>query len=122
MKQVKIIKSGQVVQMAKFDDDQKLNDWKLMLETTHAWGKPQREEIGENGLPTGVILPSEYEFQVEDITIQENDAKSAREQKHQDAKDAMEYLKALTPGSITTIAQVKPVLFEIIKILKKLQD
>lgn len=33
-------------------------------------GLPERPEIGENGEPTGAILPAEYTVSIEDITAQ----------------------------------------------------
>jgi hypothetical protein len=34
------------------------------------WGFPERPEIGEDGEPTGVMLPADYTIEVEDITAQ----------------------------------------------------
>lgn len=42
MKLVKVIKNGQVVQPAKFDNDDTMNAWIQMLADTAAWGKGER--------------------------------------------------------------------------------
>lgn len=33
-------------------------------------GLPAREEIGEDGQPTGVVLPAEYTVEIEDVSAQ----------------------------------------------------
>jgi hypothetical protein len=48
------------------------------------WGLPERPEIGENGQPTGNILPAEYTVEVIDITAQVEQDRVNRE--------ALEYL------------------------------
>jgi hypothetical protein len=41
-----------------------------MLAVTGAWGLPERPELDEEGKETGVILPTEYTVEIEDITAQ----------------------------------------------------
>lgn len=47
-------------------------------------GLPEREEIGEDGEPTGVIFPAEYTVEIEDISAQLEQERANRE--------ALEYL------------------------------
>lgn len=48
------------------------------------WGLPERPEIGEDGQPTGNILPAEYTVEVVDI--------SAQVEQERINKEALEYL------------------------------
>lgn len=36
----------------------------------NVWGLPDRPEIGEDGEPTGNVLPAEYTIEIEDISAQ----------------------------------------------------
>lgn len=42
--------------------------WIAECVASNAWGFPERPEIGEDGEPTGVMLPAEYTIEIEDIT------------------------------------------------------
>ena len=44
--------------------------WIAECVAANAWGFPERPEIGEDGEPTGVMLPADYTIEVEDITAQ----------------------------------------------------
>jgi len=111
MKLVKVIKNGQVVQPAKFDNDIDMNAWIQMLADTGAWGLPERPELNEMGEPTGKILPSEYEIVIEDITAEieaEKKSKVDKEKRKKDRKDSrkvIDWSKNLTTKQLQEIVK-----------------
>lgn len=75
----------------QFDSLESFEAWKQNCIDSNVWGLPERPELDEMGEPTGVILPSEYEVVIEDITQEieaEKKAKADKEKRKKDRKDS----------------------------------
>lgn len=72
MIKVSIFKNGKQTHGASFSTQEEANAWIDLCKNkpSKPWGLPERPELDEQGNPTGNILPSEYEIQIEDISIQ----------------------------------------------------
>lgn len=112
MIKVSVIKNNEVVQIANFETQEMADSWIQMLAETGSWGLPERQEIGEMGEPTGVILPAEYQTITEDITAQFEAERLSEEKrlKHQAdeafGKEFIRWIKDLNEASGITPAQV----------------
>ena len=67
MKKV-IVKNLQGVEIGRCDSVLDADSWIDECIKNKCWGNPERDEIGEDGEPTGKILPAEYTIEVEDIS------------------------------------------------------
>lgn len=99
---------NEVLQVAVFDNDKDLENFKEVLKQG-SWGKPEREETDEMGKPTGKTLPAEYLIEVVDITEEVKAKKDKEDKKIKDRKDRVIALQALDWSKITTIAHLKAV-------------
>lgn len=74
MKRVYLIKNNIKTMYAHFESENELNDWLNDQISRNIFGLPGRPETieNENGelVETGVILPAEYQIEIEDITAQ----------------------------------------------------
>lgn len=135
MKLVKVIKNGQVVQLAKFDNDADMNAWIQMLADTGAWGKPQRwladtpisplseeekakakkkrkvEVMGEE--VEEYFFEADYEIDVKDITAeieaekQVKEAKKLAKEKRKADRKAIDWSKNLTTKQLQEIVKAQ---------------
>lgn len=119
MKRVKILKNSIVTNMAELPDAE-ADAWKAQGIAENWWGKPERPEIGSDGLPTGNTLPAEYTIVIEDMAKELAEAAAKKRQAELDEalrKEARDQL----PGDIAKIKDpdAKAALQKIAVILSK---
>lgn len=111
---LKILKNGVQTHGAtsnQFESLEAFEVWKQNCIDSNVWGLPERPELDEMGEPTGVILPSEYEIVIEDITAEieaEKKAKADKEKRKKDRKDsrkAIDWSKNLTTKQLQEIVK-----------------
>lgn len=109
MKKISIIKQGQITNQATFANDELLNKWLTKELANNSFGLPEREKLDEMGKPTGEIIPAEFTYEIEDITLEIEAEKAKIENKKKDRKDRITSLKALDWSKIDTIAKLKAI-------------
>lgn len=75
-------------------------------------GLPERPEIGEDGEPTGVMLPAEYTISIEDITEQHNLQQIIAKRKAE-YPSAEEFMNAFFDGGDEALAALQAKRLEI---------
>lgn len=133
MKKLSIIKNGQVVQFANFDNDQAIEDFKEVLAKGEAWGKSERwvQDTHMNPLsaeekskskanrkvkgPTGEDITeyqfeAEYQIDIKDITSEIKAEKDKKDKKDKDRKDRVTSLKAIDWAKIKNFNDALPIL------------
>lgn len=132
MKKLSIIKNGQVVQFANFDNDQAIEDFKQVLAKGESWGKPERwlqdtpltplsedekkkakevrvrEVLGEN--VTEYRFDAEYSIDIKDITTEVKTEKDKKDKKEKDKKDRVKSLKDIDWAKIKNFNDAIPIL------------
>ncbi len=79
MIRVSITKDQIVTHRGTFQTQEEADAWISQGVAENWWGLPERLEIGEDGLPTGVILPCEYEITQEDVSVETAQVKEREE-------------------------------------------
>jgi hypothetical protein len=70
MIKISIIKNEICVQFVKFDSQESANLWIEDVKQNKHWGESEQIELDLEGVPTGNIIPAEYQVVIEDITAQ----------------------------------------------------
>lgn len=131
MKKISIIRNGQITNQATFANDELLNEW-LNRETLNlSFGYPERdlvdtptnpvseelkaiaissEQVTIDGIEyTSYKIPSEFSYEIEDISEEVKAKKEKEDKKLKDRKDRLDQLKKLDWSKINSIAELKVV-------------
>lgn len=102
MKKVIINISGQIREFMAEDP----TDHIAMCVGQNVWGLPEREELDQDGNPTGVMLPAEYTVEITDITA-EHELSEVISKRVSEYPTPAEFMNAFFDGGETALADLQ---------------